>query len=100
MTRKQEINAIYDRLCWMLKGVCQSNVDPDTVWEVISFSELSAFINAVNDCWQLQDAASALGSNLMNSCYIEKWRDFEELAETIYDGGGRINKPMTQKGAK
>lgn len=96
MTRKQEINAIYDRLCWMLKGVCQSNVEPETVWEVLNLEELSMFVCAVNDCWQLQDA----GCRLMISCNIDQWRDFEKVAELIYDGGGRINKPMDTKKAK
>jgi hypothetical protein len=90
MTRKQEIDSIYDRLCWMLKGVVGGDVDPETVWEIINLEELSKFVQVVNDCWHLQDA----NSTLMNSCYIEKWRDFEEVAKIIYEGGGRINMPM------
>lgn len=96
MTRKQEINAIYDRLCWILKGICAGDVTEETAWEVINLDEVSRFVQVVNDCWHLQDA----NCNLMNSCYIEKWRNFEEVATIIYDGGGRINKPMDSKKAK
>lgn len=96
MTRKQEINAIYDRLCWMMSGIIQGSFDPESSWEVIRLEEVSQFVCAVNDVWHLQDA----GSNLMNSCYIEQWADFEQIAEIIYIGGGRINKPMDAKKAK
>ena len=96
MTRKQEINAIYDRLCWMMSGIIQGSFDPEISWEVIRLEEVSKFICAVNDIWHLQDA----GSILMNSCYIEEWADFEVVAEYIYAGGGRNNKPMEPKKVK
>ncbi len=96
MSKQQEINAIYDRLCWILKGSFGGDTDPETCWEVMNLEELAKFIQVVNDCWHLQDA----GSNLMNSCYIDSWRDFETVAKAIYDGGGRINKPMDAKKGK
>lgn len=94
MSRKQEINAIYDSLVWILKGVCQCDSDPDTVWDVINLDELSRFINTVNDCWGMQDA----NSRYMNACYINEWQDFENIAEHIYEMGGRINRKMNKKG--
>lgn len=96
MTRKQEINAIYDRLCWMLCGAFQGKTDPETCWEFMDLESLSRFIITVNDVWELQEA----GSNLMNCCYIEQWRDFERIAEFIYNGGGRVNKPMDARKSK
>lgn len=92
MTRKQEINAIYDRLCWMMSGILQCAYDPETSWEVIGLEAVSQLVCAVNEIWHLQDA----NCNLMNSCWIEQWANFEKVAEIIYDGGGRVNKPMTK----
>lgn len=98
MTRKQEINAIYDRLCWMLCGArgC-STPDVDCFWETTSSDQLQAFIESVSDVWQLQDAGDV---RLMNTCYIGNWSDLNLVAEIIYNGGGRINKLMDVKKVK
>lgn len=93
MTKKQEIDAIYDRLCWLLKGASGSNADPETVWDVLNLDDLARFIAVVDDCWHLQDADSPL----LRSFNIAKWYDFEGVAKHIYEGGGRINKPMDKK---
>lgn len=94
MSCKQEINAIYDRLVWILKGVCQCDSDPDTVFEVLNLDILSTFINTVDDCWGMRQAESMY----MNSCFINLWQDFEKVAAHIYDMGGRVNRKMNKKG--
>ena len=61
--------------------------------DIIILEELARFIQAVDSYWGLQEA----GSILMVSSHIDKWSDFEEVANHIYEGGGRINKPMEKK---
>lgn len=97
MTRKQEINAIYDRLCWMLNGAFEGKADPESFWEVCSPESLRQFINAANDVWQITDAGEY---RLISTCYIDNWANLELVAEIIYDGGGRSNKPMDARKAK
>lgn len=93
MTRKQEIDAIYDRLCWALKGAAGCDVDPDIMSDIIILEELARFIQTVDSYWGLQEA----DSSLMSSSNIDKWDDLEGVAKHIYEGGGRINQPMKKK---
>lgn len=58
---------------------------------------MNAFIDACNDVWLMNDAGA---TKLISTSHIAVWSDLPKVAEIIYDGGGRINKPMNAKANK
>lgn len=97
MSKQQEINAIYDRLCWMMKGAFACNFSEKNLIEVGVCPELGHFISSVVDCWEIE---GSVDESLLDARLISVWQDFSKVAEIIYAGGGRINKPMDEKKAQ